>query len=227
MDRPDHQWHRRLEREIKKMGDRPSLIAERSGVSKATVSQWLKGNTREPNYKTLRAVCQYLGIDVEFVLYGAAVKNQEAAAISRKRPRIPVVGTAQLGEEGYWCELGYPEGHGEAYIDAPVSTPKAYAVRVRGDSMSPAIRDGWYVVIAPDEACHPGEFVLVQTTDGRSIVKELLWQNVERTALMSVADGHGRLTLRAEEIDRIDPVGAIVPPSAAKEIEKHEVIDGF
>jgi phage repressor protein C with HTH and peptisase S24 domain len=126
---------------------------------------------------------------------------------------VPIVGTAQLGDCGYWYELEYPKGHGDGHLNVPSRAPEAYALRVRGDSMAPAIRDGWYVVVEPNTDPSPGEYVLVQTTDGRSMVKELLWQRNDQVALMSVNESHGRLTLAAEEIRKMEFIGLVASPS--------------
>lgn len=127
--------------------------------------------------------------------------------------RCHIVGTAQLGDGGYWHELDYAPGDGDGYIDVPSADPNAYALRVRGDSMAPAIRDGWYVVIEPSGAISPGEYVMVKTTDGRCMVKELLWERGDQIVLMSVNEQHGRLTLRRDEIEKIHHVAFIAPPS--------------
>ncbi|MFW6342493.1 MAG: S24 family peptidase [Halothiobacillaceae bacterium] len=126
---------------------------------------------------------------------------------------VPIVGTAQMGDDGYWMELDYPVGHGDGYIDAPTRDANAYALRVRGQSMAPAIRDGWIVVIEPNRDPVPGEYVMVKTTDGRSMVKELLYARPDVVSLMSVNDGYGRLNLAPDEIEKMHPVGMIVPPS--------------
>jgi phage repressor protein C with HTH and peptisase S24 domain len=128
----------------------------------------------------------------------------------------PVVGTAQLGPDGFWEELSYPVGFGDGYLDVPTSDPSAYALRVKGDSMTPAIRDGWFVVVEPNEPYSPGEYVVVVTTDGRSMVKELLWERDDQVVLMSVADGYGRLTLDRSNIKHIHHVAFIAPPSKRK-----------
>ena len=217
MQNPDPNWHERLAEALSERGETAANVARRAGITKGAMSQWLSGTVRQPKHSHLRAVCAYLNVDMNFVLYGMTSTVREARPVYGQQTNIPVVGTAQMGDDGYWCELGFPPGHGESYIDAPTPAPDAYALQVRGDSMSPAIRDGWYVIVTPDRTCHPGEFVLVQTTDGRSMVKELLWQNGERIALMSVADGHERLTLDSSQVNRMDPVSAVVPPSTARQ----------
>lgn len=61
-----------------------------------------------------------------------------------------MVGTAQLGDDGYFCELQYPVGHGDGRINWPTRDPNAYALRCKGESMKPRIRHGEFVVIEPN-----------------------------------------------------------------------------
>lgn len=124
--------------------------------------------------------------------------------------RVPVVGTAQLGDGGFWTELGHPVGVGNGYLDVPSDDRNAYAVRVVGDSMHPRIRSGEFVLCEPNHPYGPGDEVLVVTTDGRSMVKEFLYERDGTFALHSVNDGHGRVTLRSDEVVKIHFVAAIV-----------------
>lgn len=129
--------------------------------------------------------------------------------LSRPFQRTKIVGTAQLGPEGYWDALAVADG----WLDVPTSDPDAYSLRVKGDSMAPAIRSGWVVWCEPNHQLIPGEYVMVRCTDGQSMVKELLYENAEEVSLMAVNAGYGRLTIPRQDIEQIHYVGGIVPPS--------------
>lgn len=120
------------------------------------------------------------------------------------------MGTAQLGPEGYWSGLDDSEGWVESYS----RDEDAYALRLKGDSMAPAIRDGWIAICEPNHRLVPGEYVMVCTVDGQSMVKELLFDNGESVSLMSVNSAYGeRRTIPWKDIDRIHYVGNILAPS--------------
>lgn len=126
---------------------------------------------------------------------------------------IPIVGIAQLGPEGYWTALSPSEGH----VAFPTKDPDAYALRLRGDSMSPAIRSGWVAIIEPNGDLVPGEYVYIKLhgmhDEGESMVKELLRADDYEVSLMSINDAFGRRSIPWEQIQHCYPVGAIVPPS--------------
>lgn len=129
--------------------------------------------------------------------------------------KVPVVGSASLGLDGFWSELEYPVGHGDGFMEHFSSDANAYALRVRGDSMFPAIRDGNIVVVEPNTPPVVGEFVMVQLHDGRSTVKEFLWHKGGVYAFQAV-NGQARLTLDESQVSKVHFVGAILPGSKVR-----------
>jgi phage repressor protein C with HTH and peptisase S24 domain len=134
---------------------------------------------------------------------------EQGPPITSNTRRIEIMGTAQLGDGGYWEGLDAAEGWVETYS----RDEQAYALRLKGDSMAPAIRDGWVAVCEPGHRLVPGEYVKITLVDGRSMVKELLFENTEGISVMSVNSAHGRHTFQWAEIKDIHYVGAILPPS--------------
>ncbi len=132
--------------------------------------------------------------------------------VKQRLVQAPIVGTASLGFDGFWSELEYPVGHGDGHVMHPSEDRNAYALMVKGDSMYPAIRSGFIVIVEPNTAPVVGEFVVVKLKDGRSTVKELLWQRGEEYTLQAV-NGQARMTVRAQDIEFVHYVAAIVPPS--------------
>lgn len=125
---------------------------------------------------------------------------------------VRIMGTAQMGDNGYWYEFE----DGDGAIDVISTDPDAYALRVRGDSMAPAIRNNWIVWCEPNSELVSGEYVMVKTIDGRSMVKELLYANCSEISLMSLNADFGRLTLPVNDVLQAHYVGGIVPPSKVK-----------
>jgi phage repressor protein C with HTH and peptisase S24 domain len=122
-----------------------------------------------------------------------------------------VVGTARCGDQGYYMDL---EG-GDGYLEFDTE-PGAIAIRIKGHSMHPAIREGWYVVIEPNKTPTIGEYVLAKFKDGKKMVKELIQVKTDGYLLLSV-NGDERITASYEDLEDIQPITAIVPPSKHKE----------
>lgn len=183
-------------------------FADRYDLDASYLSQILNGH-RNLGEKAAINLEEKLGLPAFALLYprdeAELVPGPELPAFRR----APLKGIAQLGPDGFWDALDYADG----WIDIPSTDPNAYALRVRGDSMSPAIRDGWVVWCEPNREPVPGEYVMVRCTNGQQMVKELLFSNNEHVSLMSINASYGRLTLPSKDIEHIHPVGGIVPPS--------------
>lgn len=66
-----------------------------------------------------------------------------------------------MGMDGYFTDMGYEGNGGDGYVPTHTAGLRAYGIKGTGDSMFPAIRNGWYVVCDPDAEPVPTEFVQV------------------------------------------------------------------
>jgi transcriptional regulator with XRE-family HTH domain len=196
-------------------------IADALGINQGSVSSYLNGYNAL-NMKVASVIAGLISKPVdsfsprlakeiaEMAMLGLEPNVEQGPPITSSTRRIEIVGTAQLGPDGYWVGLDGKDGWVETYS----RDEDAYALRLKGDSMSPAIRNGWIAVCEPNHRRVPGEYVMVTTTDGQSMVKELLFENDEGVSLMSVNAAYGeRRTLDWDEIDKIHYVGNILAPS--------------
>lgn len=205
----------RLKQARKHAGVTQAQLAERAGIAQASVSEIERGLTRTSGH--LVKFARICGVSPVWLSEG--IGEMVASSDSNTEPgppilsgtrRIEIVGTAQLGPEGYWVGLDLAEGWVETYS----RDEDAYALRLKGDSMAPAIRNGWVAVCEPNHRLVPGEYVMVTTNDGQSMVKELLFENGDGVSLMSVNQAYGdRRTLAWADIAKIHYVGNILAPS--------------
>lgn len=134
---------------------------------------------------------------------------EEAPALGSAR-RVPVVGTAQLGDNGFWADLELPVGAGDGFVEVAVRDGNSYALRCRGDSMKPRIKDGEFVIVEPWQPPSPGDEVLVRAADGRVMVKELLYIRDGAVHLLSVNETHGKISIPLDEVECMHLVSGIV-----------------
>lgn len=196
-------------------------IVRAVGCSKGTVNQWFKGDTA-PNGENLLKTAKALGVSPEWLQTGKeAIKplkvdyehNADFVGVAKSFRPVPVVGTAKLGDDG---DYSLEQVDSNVVLDAPTSDPNACALRVVGDSMHPAIRHGWYVVIEPSIDPRHGLYVAVETHSGKRMVKELLSMDSDVVRLESVNPKHGRTTLDAKEVKTVQAVTMIVQASKAR-----------
>ncbi|MCF4680115.1 helix-turn-helix domain-containing protein, partial [Acinetobacter baumannii] len=62
---------------------------------------------------------------------------------------VPVKAYSKMGMDGYFTDMGYDGNAGDGYVPTHTAGPRAYGIKGTGDSMFPAIRNGWYVVCDP------------------------------------------------------------------------------
>ncbi len=216
---------RRLAAKLREHDWSEGELARRSGVSQPTIHRIITGESHDPRQANVEKIAKALGVTAHWLRHGGpedhAVKERPSAYEQNVKPGpdiltpfrpIKIVGTAQMGSEGYWYALD----EGDGTVDVPSRDPGAYALRLRGDSMAPAIRSGWIAVCEPNHSWVPGEYVMIRLVDGESMVKELLYANDTEVSVMSVNDAFGRRTIPVEQIETIHYVGAILPPSKVR-----------
>ncbi|WP_159355882.1 S24 family peptidase [Methylovorus glucosotrophus] len=180
--------------------------------SRATVSLWFNGPTKEISADLNGLVADFFGVDPEWLRTGrpGAINDNAHEGPTLEKFRVaPVVGQAQLGDEGYFVELEYAVGFGDGFIEWPTKDPNAYAVRCVGDSMKPRIRHGEFVVVEPGHQPTPGDDVLVKCLEGRVMVKELLFIRDGQVHLGSVNESHPKITIDQSQIDVMHYVAGI------------------
>ncbi|WP_449432322.1 XRE family transcriptional regulator [Pseudomonas putida] len=198
-----------------KIGMNQSELGRALKVSPQSVQAW-ESDKNVPRPQRLRAIADTLGVTVAYLMGETGSDNDgwdnvnPGPPITSEPRRIEIVGTAQLGNDGYWLALDAAEG----WVETWSRDEDAYALRLKGDSMAPAIRSGWIAVCEPNHRLVPGEYVMVTTVDGQSMVKELLFENEEGVNLASVNAAYGeRRVIAWTEIDKIHYVGNILAPS--------------
>lgn len=166
--------------------------------------------------KMIFKIAALLGINTDWIESGKGEKYSrnvcEAAEYGQMPGRcwqIPVIGNAQLGDDGYWRSMDYPPGFGDGYIIFPSKDPQAYAVRCVGDAMKPRIRNGEFLIVEPNSEAVPGDEVFITAKDSRVMVKILLYFREGRVYLHSINEKHPVLSLEMETISTIHPLARI------------------
>lgn len=208
----------RMAEEVSKNHDTP--------VSRQLITQLESAGDRKPHYLKALALTMQTTVDSllagnltfplernSAVLAGDTLAEYQLPYTGKKR--IPIVGTAKLGMDGFYEEMSSEIGGGDGHIEIATEDPNAYGLRVRGNSMSPAIRDGWYVLVEPNTSPTVGEYVLVKLHTGQKMVKELLYRRPDSIEIMSVNGGE-RMTIYNDELLDMQAVGAVVSPSKWK-----------
>jgi phage repressor protein C with HTH and peptisase S24 domain len=151
------------------------------------------GRARWPSTESVAKVLNATGAGIE--AFAALVSGQAALPSLSRGPRpsrrIPLIGLAQAGGEGFFDDAGFPVGGSWDEISLPeIGDPNAYALEISGDSMEPVFRDGDVVIVSPASPVRRGDRVVVRTRLGEVMAKELKRQSAKRIELASLNPAH-------------------------------------
>jgi phage repressor protein C with HTH and peptisase S24 domain len=187
-----------LDRLAERAGLSPSGLAKKSGLDPTTFNKSKRttadGRPRWPSTesvsKALAATNISLGTFVGFI-------EDTAPPVQS----VPLLGFSEAGSGGYFDDGGLPAGKGWNQVGLPaVSDEHVYALEISGDSMWPAYRDGDVIVVSPAMAIRRGDRVVLKTSDGEVMVKELKRRTAKALELQSLNPAHGERTLNAADV---------------------------
>ncbi len=192
-----------IDRLAKKYGMSASGLARRAGLDPTTFNKSKRimpnGRQRWPSTESVSKVLKATGAPLEEFM--ALLQGGDGAMPVR---RIPLIGHAQAGDEGYFDDAGFPTGNGWDEVDFPdLGDPHAYALEISGDSMVPVYRDGDRIVVAPGASVRRGDRVVARTVSGEVMAKEVQRMTAGRVELLSINREHDDRSLAREEIEFI------------------------
>lgn len=155
------------------------------------------GRARWPSMETLAKILGATGSsldDFTSLVNGARAIPGVAlagAAQSPGRRSIPLIGLTQAGSDGFFGDGGYPVGGGWDEVNLPeIGDPNAYALEISGDSMLPVFRDGDLIIVSPSALIRRGDRVVVRTSGGEVMAKQLARRSAKRVDLKSLNPGY-------------------------------------
>src|ERR1700738_467796 len=188
-----------LDRLAERSGLSPSGLAKRAGLDPTTFNKSKRitadGRERWPSTESVSKALAATNssIDTFVQLIGDSARTVQS---------VPLLGFAQAGAGGYFDDGGFPAGKGWDEVGLPaVNDEHAYALEISGDSMKPAYRDGDVIVVSPGTPIRRGDRVVVKTTGGEVMVKELKRRTAKTLELQSVNPAHTDRTLDADQVE--------------------------
>lgn len=178
----------------------PSGLARRAGLDPTAFNKSKRiakdGRQRWPSTESLAKVLAATGATMGELV--ALLGGEQAAGLAR---RIPVIGYAEAGAQGYFDDAGYPTGEGwDELLFPDIGDSQAYGLEISGGSMMPLYRDGDVIVVSPAAAIRRGDRVVVKTLSGEVMAKQLIRQSALKVELMSISPDHADRTLDTKEI---------------------------
>lgn len=163
-----------------------SALARRSGLDATSFNPSKRFGAgdpprpRWPSTESLTRILQATGLSLgDFATFALDAPIRPSTA--------PMLGMARAGEDGFFDAAGLPAGEGWEQTELPQPKDTLFSLRIDGDSMVPLYREGDRVLVDRD-AIHvrKGDRVVVRTTSGETLAKELAAITTRSVTLASV-----------------------------------------
>lgn len=154
-------------------------------INPGNISVWKKRDTIP--FKLLTSVCDKHSINYNYIIYGEGYPHMPGSFdVPKADGLIPVVGLAEAGPG----DGGHPPGVSDTYLSRPagLKDPKAFGVRIEGDSMRPAFKPGQIVIVSPKLECQNGDVVVANLKNHGHILGEIIISSEKATLTKYNAD---------------------------------------
>lgn len=159
-------------------------LAARVGVTRVAVSHWERGGA-EPKGRYLNDLADALGVTVDWLLTGDGEARGQPApevmpgyhnvepAVIPQGTRVPVLSYVQAGNWHEMCEQATAFDGNVEYVTAGVDVgPCGFGLWLHGQSMEPFFKEGDLIIVDPDEAPQPGDFVVAKNGSEEATFKK-------------------------------------------------------
>ncbi len=160
------------------------------------------GLPRWPSTESVAKVLAAASISLDsFAALVAGARALGPRMAEKTARKIPVIGVAQAGQDGYFDDAGYPVGGSWDQVDLPQNAdPNAYGLRISGNSMEPVYRAGDIVIVAPHATARLNDRVVARTRSGEVMAKILLRRTATEIELASFNPDHPLRPLALAEL---------------------------
>jgi len=184
----------------------PSGLARKAGLDPTSFNiskrRATDGKLRWPSSESLAKILAATGARLEdFTALVSGARAMPPEARMRGRTKIPLIGLAQAGAEGFFDDGGYPAGAGWDEVEMPATADaNAYALAINGNSMEPIYRAGDRIIVSPAAPVRVGDRVVARSHEGAVMAKELVRRTAARIELASLNPEFPELRFAADEI---------------------------
>lgn len=160
-----------------------STLAGKIGVVTRTLQRWEKGE-QVPDGVTITRIAKATNVQANWLLTGeaemyAAPPRPEnvytlPSTLRRKTKLVdlPLISAVPAGKVATMFHPDYVDDY--VTVD-DVKDPGAFALKVKGSSMSPRIEDGDVVIVSPQQEAHSGDICVVRV-NGEDTLKKVKFE---------------------------------------------------
>nr|DAO06402.1 MAG TPA: Repressor protein CI [Caudoviricetes sp.] len=206
-------FQQRFEQALASSDLKPSELAEKTGISQATISQYRSGYSK-PKQPRLMKLATALGVSPVWLM-GLDVSmhdtNQESSIpdysniFPLQRKRVPLLGEIACGEP-IFCNEGR-----ESYVEAGTDVRADFCLKARGDSMIGArILDGDVVFIQRDVELVSGQIYAVAIDDEATLKRVYYDEAAQVLQLLSENPKYPPMIYSGERLAHVHVLGKAI-----------------
>ena len=206
-------FQRRFEQALASSDLKPSELAEKTGISQATISQYRSGYSK-PKQPRLVKLATALGVSPVWLM-GLDVSmhdtSQEPSIPSYsnifplQRKRIPLLGPIACGEPSFCNE------DRESYVEAGTDVRADFCLKARGDSMTGArIMDGDIVFIQKNAELVNGQIYAVAIDDEATLKRVYYDETAQELRLLAENPKYPTMVYSGERLAHVHVLGKAI-----------------
>lgn len=156
-----------------------AVLSSKIGVVTRTLQRWEKGE-QVPDGLSITRIAKATAVQPTWLLTGEGEMHAlphrpdnvfPLPATQRRKPRLAELPLISSVPAGKVSTMFHPD-----YVDDYVSVDDikdsgAFALKVKGNSMSPRIEDGDIVIVSPQQEAHNGDICVVRVNDEDTLKK--------------------------------------------------------
>ena len=177
-----------------------SALARRAGLDATSFNpskRFGPGDPPRPRWPSTESLTR--------ILHATGLSLGEFAALAHDAPEraatVPMLGMAQAGQDGFFDDAGLPVGDGWEQTELPRPKDTLLSLRITGDSMVPLYREGDRVIVDREASdVRKGDRVVVRTTGGETLAKEVAGLTARAVVLASVNPAYEPRTVSRKDI---------------------------
>ena len=177
-----------------------SALAKRAGLDATSFNpskRFGPGDPPRPRWPSTESLTR--------ILEATGLSLGDFAALAHDAPErpstIPMLGMAQAGQDGFFDDAGLPVGDGWEQTELPRPRDTLLSLRVTGDSMAPLYREGDRVIVdREDSDVRKGDRVVVRTTGGETMAKQVAGLTAKTVTLASINPAYEPRTIARKDI---------------------------
>ncbi len=161
--------YERFEKLLTDNAVKASQVAKSTGIPPSTFSDWKSGRSK-PKLDKIKKISEFFGVSYLWLL-GESDSYKESSQSSKGSIKIPILGTVIAGIPISAIEevLGWEE-----ISDKMASQGEYFALRIKGDSMSPVMDEGDVVIVKKQNNVDSGDIAIICINGNEATCKKLV-----------------------------------------------------